>query len=106
MSPSESSSSSTPFAESMRGQQPHPEDRQFPAMLQDLYATAAQRREGGAETLPPCPTAGGAWTTARCSRQASTLPCCTTPNGFDAAFYRNDQGQVVLGFCGTDEGKD
>lgn len=27
-------------------------------------------------------------------------------SGFDAAFYRNDQGQVVLGFCGTDEGKD
>ncbi|MCF5955965.1 phospholipase, partial [Xanthomonas perforans] len=54
MSPSESSSS-TPFAESMRGQQPHPEDRQLPAMLQDLYATAAQRREGGAETFAALP---------------------------------------------------
>ncbi|CCG38109.1 putative phospholipase A1 domain protein [Xanthomonas citri pv. mangiferaeindicae LMG 941] len=39
----------------MRGQQPHPEDRQFPAMLQDLYATAAQRREGGAETFAALP---------------------------------------------------
>ncbi|MEB1608335.1 hypothetical protein FHT08_000974 [Xanthomonas campestris] len=105
MSPS--NSSSTPFAESMRGQQPQPEDRQFPAVLQDLYATASQRREGSAETFAPLPNG---WT----RMDDSTLQRAgidsgllhDAKSGFDAAFYRNEQGQVVLGFCGTDEGKD
>ncbi|NEL80771.1 MAG: DUF2974 domain-containing protein, partial [Xanthomonas perforans] len=41
-------------------------------------------------------------------RQAGIDPALLhdAKSGFDAAFYRNDQGQVVLGFCGTDEGKD
>ncbi|PPT76990.1 phospholipase [Xanthomonas arboricola pv. populi] len=105
MSPS--NSSSTPFAESMRGQQPQPEDRQFPALLQDLYATASQRREGSAETFAPLPNG---WTRMDDStlQQAGIDPGLLhdAKSGFDAAFYRNDQGQVVLGFCGTDEGKD
>lgn len=105
MSPS--NSSSTPFAESMRGQQPQPEDRQFPALLQDLYATASQRREGGAETFAPLPNG---WmrmddsTLQRAGIDPGLLH--DAKSGFDAAFYRNEQGQVVLGFCGTDEGKD
>ncbi|MCC8669734.1 DUF2974 domain-containing protein [Xanthomonas arboricola] len=105
MSPS--NSSSTPFAESMRGQQPQPEDRQFPALLQDLYATASQRREGGAETFAPLPKG---WTRMDDStlQRAGIDPGLLhdAKSGFDAAFYRNEQGQVVLGFCGTDEGKD
>ncbi|OBR74293.1 phospholipase [Xanthomonas arboricola] len=105
MSPS--NSSSTPFAESMRGQQPQPEDRQFPALLQDLYATASQRREGGAETFAPLPNG---WTRMDDStlQRAGIDPGLLhdAKSGFDAAFYRNEQGQVVLGFCGTDEGKD
>ncbi|PPT52601.1 XVIPCD domain-containing protein [Xanthomonas arboricola] len=105
MSPS--NSSSTPFAESMRGQQPQPEDRQFPAVLQDLYATASQRREGGAETFAPLPNG---WTRMDDStlQRAGIDPGLLhdAKSGFDAAFYRNEQGQVVLGFCGTDEGKD
>ncbi|SOT98901.1 XVIPCD domain-containing protein [Xanthomonas arboricola] len=105
MSPS--NSSSTPFAESMRGQQPQPEDRQFPALLQDLYATASQRREGGAETIAPLPNG---WTRMDDStlQRAGIDPGLLhdAKSGFDAAFYRNEQGQVVLGFCGTDEGKD
>lgn len=105
MSPS--NSSSTPFAESMRGQQPQPEDRQFPALLQDLYATASQRREGGAETFAPLPNG---WTRMNDStlQRAGIDPGLLhdAKSGFDAAFYRNEQGQVVLGFCGTDEGKD
>ncbi|MBB4726687.1 XVIPCD domain-containing protein [Xanthomonas arboricola] len=105
MSPS--NSSSTPFAESMRGQQPQPEDRQFPALLQDLYATASQRREGGAETFAQLPNG---WTRMDDStlQRAGIDPGLLhdAKSGFDAAFYRNEQGQVVLGFCGTDEGKD
>lgn len=105
MSPS--NSSSTPFAESMRGQQPQPEDRQFPALLQDLYSTASQRREGGAETFAPLPNG---WTRMHDStlQRAGIDPGLLhdAKSGFDAAFYRNEQGQVVLGFCGTDEGKD
>ncbi|MEQ7867457.1 XVIPCD domain-containing protein [Xanthomonas sp. WHRI 8393] len=105
MSPS--NSSSTPFAESMRGQQPQSEDRQFPALLQDLYATASQRREGGAETFAPLPNG---WTRMDDStlQRAGIDPGLLhdAKSGFDAAFYRNEQGQVVLGFCGTDEGKD
>ncbi|MBB5735224.1 hypothetical protein FHT09_000923 [Xanthomonas arboricola] len=105
MSPS--NSSSTPFAESMRGQQPQPEDRQFPAVLQDLYATASQRREGSAETFAPLPNG---WTRMDDStlQRAGIDPGLLhdAKSGFDAAFYRNEQGQVVLGFCGTDEGKD
>ncbi|PPT70598.1 XVIPCD domain-containing protein [Xanthomonas arboricola] len=105
MSPS--NSSSTPFAESMRGQQPQPEDRQFPAVLQDLYATASQRREGSAEIFAPLPNG---WTRMDDStlQRAGIDPGLLhdAKSGFDAAFYRNEQGQVVLGFCGTDEGKD
>ncbi|WP_115047500.1 XVIPCD domain-containing protein [Xanthomonas arboricola] len=107
MSPSDSTSSSTPFAASMRGQQPKPEDRQFPAVLQDLYATASQRRDGSAETFAPLPNG---WTRLDDStlQRAGIDPGLLhdAKSGFDAAFYRNDQGQVVLGFCGTDEGKD
>lgn len=105
MSPS--NSSSTPFAEAMRGQQPQPEDRQFPGVLQDLYATASQRREGSAETFAPLPNG---WTRMDDStlQRAGIDPGLLhdAKSGFDAAFYRNEQGQVVLGFCGTDEGKD
>ncbi|MCE4515721.1 XVIPCD domain-containing protein [Xanthomonas hortorum] len=107
MSPSNSTDSSTPFAESIRGQQPRPEDQQFPAVLQDLYATASQRREGSAETFTPLPNG---WTRMDDStlQRAGIDPSLLhdAKSGFDAAFYRNDQGNVVLGFCGTDEGKD
>ncbi|MCE4372872.1 XVIPCD domain-containing protein [Xanthomonas hortorum] len=107
MSPSNPADSSTPFAESIRGQQPRPEDQQFPAVLQDLYATASQRREGSAETFTPLPNG---WTRMDDStlQRAGIDPSLLhdAKSGFDAAFYRNDQGNVVLGFCGTDEGKD
>ncbi|PPT94562.1 XVIPCD domain-containing protein [Xanthomonas arboricola] len=105
MSPS--NPSSTPFAESMRGQQAQPEDRQFPALLQDLYATASQRREGGAETFAPLPN-GWSRMDDSALQQAGIDPALLhdAKSGFDAAFYRNGQGQVVLGFCGTDQGKD
>ncbi|CAD0341861.1 XVIPCD domain-containing protein [Xanthomonas hortorum] len=107
MSPSNPTDSSTPFAESIRGQQPRPEDQQFPAVLQDLYATAAQRRAGGAETFAALPN-GWSRMDDSALQQAGIDPGLLhdAKSGFDAAFYRNDQGNVVLGFCGTDEGKD
>ncbi|CAD0323009.1 XVIPCD domain-containing protein [Xanthomonas hortorum] len=107
MSPSNSTDSSTPFAESIRGQQPRPEDQQFPAVLQDLYATASQRREGSAETFTHLPN-GWARMDDSTLQRAGIDPSLLhdAKSGFDAAFYRNDQGNVVLGFCGTDEGKD
>ncbi|CAD7719574.1 hypothetical protein LMG31886_14590 [Xanthomonas hydrangeae] len=107
MSPSNPTDSSTPFAESIRGQQPRPEDQQFPAVLQDLYATAAQRRAGGAETFASLPN-GWSRMDDSALQQAGIDPSLLhdAKSGFDAAFYRNEQGNVVLGFCGTDEGKD
>ncbi|MCD0260191.1 DUF2974 domain-containing protein [Xanthomonas melonis] len=107
MSPQDSTSSTAAFAEAMRGQQPQPQDRQFPALLQDLYATANQRREGVPETFAPLAN-GWSRMDDNALRQAGIDPALLHDgkSGFDAAFYRNDQGQVVLGFCGTDEGKD
>lgn len=110
MSPPDTSSSnsvSTPFAESMRGQHPQPQDRQFPALLQDLYTTANQRREDTPETFAPLAD-GWSRMDDNALRQAGIDPALLHDgkSGFDAAFYRNGQGQVVLGFCGTDEGRD
>ncbi|KWV11101.1 DUF2974 domain-containing protein [Xanthomonas translucens pv. translucens] len=98
---------SVPFSEAVRGQQPQAVDAQLPTLLQDLYVTAGQRRAGGAESFAPLP---GGWTrlddgaVQRAGIDPSMLH--DAKSGFDAAFYRNPQGNVVLAFCGTDEGKD
>ncbi|KLD74299.1 DUF2974 domain-containing protein [Xanthomonas hyacinthi] len=98
---------SAPFAEAVRSQQPQPVDTQLPTLLQDLYSTAAQRRAGGAESFATLPDG---WTrlddgaVQRAGIDPSMLH--DAKSGFDAAFYRNAQGNVVLAFCGTDEGKD
>ncbi|WP_369980430.1 XVIPCD domain-containing protein [Xanthomonas bundabergensis] len=98
---------SAPFAEAVRGQQPQAVDTQLPTLLQDLYGTAAQRRAGGAESFAPLP---GGWSRLDdgAVQRAGIDPGMLhdAKSGFDAAFYRNDQGNVVLAFCGTDEGKD
>lgn len=98
---------SAPFAEAVRGQQPQPVDTQLPTLLQDLYGTAAQRRAGGAESFAALP---GGWSRLDdgAVQRAGIDPGMLhdAKSGFDAALYRNDQGNVVLAFCGTDEGKD
>lgn len=98
---------SAPFADAVRGQQPQAVDRQLPTLLQDLYVTAGQRRAGDAETFAPLPDG---WTRLddAAVQRAGIDPGMLhdAKSGFDAAFYRNGQGNVVLGFCGTDEGKD
>lgn len=98
---------SAPFADAVRGQQPQAVDQQLPTLLQDLYVTAGQRRAGDAETFAPLPDG---WTRLddAAVQRAGIDPGMLhdAKSGFDAAFYRNGQGNVVLGFCGTDEGKD
>ncbi|CTP93216.1 Phospholipase A1 [Xanthomonas translucens pv. poae] len=98
---------SVPFGEAVRGQQPQAVDAQLPTLLQDLYVTAGQRRAGGAESVAPLP---GGWTRLDdgAVQRAGIDPGMLhdAKSGFDAAFYRNAQGNVVLAFCGTDEGKD
>ncbi|MDL5368203.1 DUF2974 domain-containing protein [Xanthomonas sp. NCPPB 2654] len=98
---------SAPFGEAVRGQQPQAVDRQLPSLLQDLYVTAGQRRAGGAETFAPLPDGWTRMDDAAVQR-AGIDPSMLhdAKSGFDAALYRNDQGNVVLAFCGTDEGKD
>ncbi|MCI2244041.1 DUF2974 domain-containing protein [Xanthomonas sp. PPL568] len=98
---------STAFSESVRGQQPQAVDRQLPPLLQDLYHTAAERRAGGAETFAALPDGWSRMDDAALQR-AGIDPRLQhdAKSGFDAAFYRNPQGNVVLGFCGTDELKD
>lgn len=98
---------STPFSDAVRGQQPQAVDRQLPPLLQDLYHTAAERRAGGAETFATLPDGWSRMDDAALQR-AGIDPSLQhdAKSGFDAAFYRNPQGKVVLGFCGTDELKD
>ncbi|WP_254458444.1 XVIPCD domain-containing protein [Xanthomonas sacchari] len=98
---------STSFSEAARGQQPQAVDRQLPPLLQDLYHTAAERRAGGAETFAALPD-GWSRMDDTALQRAGIDPRLQhdAKSGFDAAFYRNPQGNVVLGFCGTDELKD
>jgi hypothetical protein len=98
---------SAPFDEAVRGKPPQAVDAQLPTLLQDLYVTAGQRRAGGAERFAPLP---GGWTRLEdgAVQRAGIDPGMLhdAKSGFDAAFYRNAQGNVVLAFCGTDERKD
>ncbi|KRG39702.1 phospholipase [Stenotrophomonas pictorum JCM 9942] len=94
-------------ARSIAGTTPQSIDLQLPQVLQDIYAHARTRREGQSPEsvlLPP------GWT--RISEQElrskniGTSLLHNDRSGFDAGFYRGPDGQVVLAFCGTDQGKD
>lgn len=94
------------FADQVGGRQPRAIDRDLSTLLQDNYVVTDLRHgiPGTGPTLP------GTWT--RMSddelRAADIAPALQhdARSGFDASFYRNAQGQVVLAFTGTDEGKD
>lgn len=94
------------FADGVRGQQPHAIDRDLSTLLQDNYVVSDSRRQraGNAPELP------GTW--ARMSEdevRATGLDpglMHDAKSGFDASFYRDAQGRVVLAFTGTDEGRD
>ena len=94
------------FASEVAGQQPHAVDRDLSTLIQDSYAIADARR--GKPSLEPAPP--GTW--ARMDDAAvravgidSTL-LHDTRSGFDASFYRDASGAVVLAYAGSDEGKD
>jgi hypothetical protein len=94
------------FADAVRGQQPRAIDRDLSVLLQDNYVVSDSRRHraGDAPDLPP--------TWARMSeddvRAIGLDPALMhdARSGFDASFYRDGQGRVVLAFTGTDEGRD
>jgi hypothetical protein len=94
------------FATRIQGQQPRSIDRELAILLQDGYAVSDERH-GVPTNAPALP---GTWS--RMSdddlRAAHIDPVLThnARTGFDAAFYRNAEGQVVLAFVGTDEGQD
>lgn len=96
----------TDFAKLVRGRQPRPIDRELPALLQDNYATADLRRgaQADATTLP------GTWMRMNDGdvRAIGIDPALlhNARTGFDASFYRDVEGHVVLAFTGTDEGRD
>lgn len=94
------------FAAQVSGTQPRPIDRDLSTLLQDNYAVADLRRG----VSGPAPTLPGGW--ARMGdddlRALGIDPAMQhdAKSGFDASFYRDPQGHVVLAFAGTDEGKD
>lgn len=96
------------FADSIAGQQPHAIDRQLSTLLQDNYVVTDLRnnRSDG----KPGPDLPGTW--ARMGDQ-DVRALGIDPGlmhdaktGFDASFYRNAQGNVVLAYTGTDELQD
>lgn len=95
------------FAGQIAGQQPHAIDRELSTLLKDNYAVSDQRR-GVVDTIPPAMP--GSWS--RMSdedvRAAGIDPALMhdSKSGFDASFYRDAGGNVVLAFTGTDELKD
>ena len=94
------------FAADVTGKRPHAVDRELSALLQDNYIVTDMRR-GLPDTGGELP---GTW--ARMSddevRAAGINPTLlhNGKSGFDASFYRNAEGAMVLAFTGTDEGKD
>lgn len=97
----------TGFAGEIRGLQPHALDRDLSTLLQDNYVVADLRRGVAAGDAPPLP---GTWTRMGKDdvRAAGIDPALmhNAKNGFDASFYRDARGHVVLAFTGTDEGRD
>ena len=95
------------FADEVRGQQPHSLDRELSTLLQDNYVVSDLRRGLADEDTPGIPAS---W--ARMDeddvRAAGLDPALMhdAKSGFDASFYRDAQGHVVLAFTGTDEGRD
>lgn len=88
------------------GADPQPVDRVLAALVQDNYDRVDQRR-GDPPIDRPLP-AGWARMDDDALRAAGIDPSLQhdAKSGFDASFYRNDQGSVALVYAGSDEGKD
>lgn len=96
----------TAVSPSIAGTQPHALDRELALLLDHTYDLAAQRRDPAAPltALPP----GWERIDDGQLRAAGIDPhlLVDAKSGFDAALYRNSEGQVVLAFNGTDQGRD
>jgi len=94
----------TGFADQVRGTGPQMVDKVFPSLLQDLYAVARSRDEASTPVSTSLPN-GWYRMSEEQVRQAGIDPRALhdKESGFDAAFYRDSAGHVVLGYCGTDE---
>ncbi|MFT4196700.1 MAG: DUF2974 domain-containing protein [Pseudoxanthomonas sp.] len=94
------------FAERFAGRQPQPIDRELSALLLDNY-TVADLRRGQAGDAPALP---GGWTRMgeQDVRALGIDPALMhdARTGFDASFYRNARGNVVLAYAGSDELQD
>jgi hypothetical protein len=102
----DASTTGTGFGSEVAGQQPHAVDRELSTLIQDNYAVADARR-GKSSFEPELP---GTW--ARMDddavRAAGIDPTLLhdVKTGFDASFYRDAQGAVVLAYAGSDEWQD
>src|SRR3546814_767654 len=96
----------TGFADEVRGRQPHAIDRELSTLLQDNYVVSDVRR-GMADDARELP-ANWARMGKDDVRAAGLDPALIhdAKSGFDASFYRNAQGEEVLAFTCTDEGRD
>lgn len=94
------------FAGDVFGQQPHEVDRVLSRLIQDNYDVADARR---GETLPEVELPG-TWVRMDDSavRVAGIDPSLLhdAMTGFDASFYRDATGAVVLAYAGSDEWQD
>src|SRR3546814_14495741 len=90
----------TGFADEVRGRQPHALDRELSTLLQDNYVVRDVRR-GMADDARELP-ANWARIGKDDVRAAGLQPALMhdANSGFDASFYRNAQGAVVLAFTG------
>lgn len=88
------------------GTDPQPIDRVLAALIQDNYDRVDQRR-GDAPIDRPLPQ-GWARMGDDEVRAAGIDPAMQhdAKSGFDASFYRDDQGRVALVYAGSDEGQD
>lgn len=102
------STASRPFAAgSVSGSKPHSMDMELPHVIQGLYADALGRRENQSTEPQHLPSGWSRISDAELADQNIDLDLLhNRKSGFDAGFYRGPEGQVVLAFCGTDQGKD
>lgn len=102
------STASRPFtAESVSGTKPHSIDMELPHVIQDLYVNALGRREKQSTEPQHLPSGWSRISDAELADKGIDPDLLhNRKSGFDAGFYRGPDGQVVLTFCGTDQGKD
>ncbi|MGV8959581.1 MAG: XVIPCD domain-containing protein [Stenotrophomonas sp.] len=94
-------------AESISGSKPHAVDMELPRLIEDLYADALGRREPQTTTPQHLPSGWSRIVEAELAgKNIDSDLLHNRKSGFDAGFYRGPEGQVVLAFCGTDQGRD